>query len=311
MINFIRQLKSENSNTYCYRVHPPQKPHLPSSVRQSGCFHRDTDLFQREQQQQQHPRKWKLCAVTTPFEISAAAAASVQTSILDDSSSSITVVPTFEPILNVPAFTVFVFILSIFVLLQWRIRAIDQAAFQRNVALRQLRNLKALELSDPTLSMGTNSTKVQTALQEYQRAYDNMEELRTILPGIRIVSPPSSNFNSKQQEDHEIAAQQFLGIAPLKEIDDNDVNNNSKTQESPDEKRMKEQRQLLESPFPLSPTTIRNIILIFVAITQIALFLFLIGTDPMMPLSKSNTKIQFDATTTAATTTKKSTILYK
>jgi hypothetical protein len=189
--------------------------------------------------------------------------------------------------------------MSIFVLLQWRIRAIDNAAVQRNVALRQLRNLKALELSDPTLSTrwsatsGSSSTNnssdastttistVQTALEEYRVAYNRMEELRTILPGIRIVSPPSSNINRQQELDHEIAAQQFLGIIPWKENETE--NSKNAVSISNENKRSEEERPSPSSLFPSSSAAvIRNTILVLVAISQIALFVFLIGTDPMM-----------------------------
>ena len=175
--------------------------------------------------------------------------------------------------------------MSIFVLLQWRIRAIDNAALQRNIALQQLRTIKALELSDPTISNTTNN-KVQIALQEYQRTYDRMEELRTILPGIRIVSPPSSNINSQQQQEHEMAAQQFLGIIPLKDDSEDNSNNNRKERNvSPNDKRINDE----SSSSPLSPMMIRNVLLVFVAMTQIALFLFLIGTDPMVQSSFPST----------------------
>jgi hypothetical protein len=153
---------------------------------------------------------------------------------------------------------------------------------QRNIALQQLRTVKALELSDPTISNGINNT-VQTALQEYKKAYDRMEELRTVLPGVRIVSPPSSNINRKQQQDHEIAAQQFLGIVPLN--DDGDSTNTRKTSTTlPNDQRVNEE----SASSPLSPMMIRNVLLVFVAITQIVLFLFLIGTDPMVQSSISS-----------------------
>ena len=178
--------------------------------------------------------------------------------------------------------------MSIFAFLQWRIRAIDHAAGERNTALRQLRNLKARELSDPTMSSSTGSStninhQVQVALEEYQRAYDRMEELRTILPGVRIVSPPSSNINVKQQQEHEMAAQQFLGILPFK-----DDNEDDEVKQRTDRTMLSNDSSGINEEFPLSSMMIRNILLVFVAITQIALFLFLIGTDPMMQSSLSS-----------------------
>jgi hypothetical protein len=282
MLHYIQtaHLKS-GKRKHCYRIQQQKPPHIVvaprSSLLQCG-FHRNTGLLR----ERQHVRRLTLYVATTPFENASnlIISASVQP-ILD--SSSITVQPTFEPVLNVPAFTVFLFIMSIFVFLQWRIRAIDNAALERNMALLRLRNLKALELSDPTLSIGTNKNSVQAALEEYKHAYDRMEELRTILPGVRIVSPPSSNINSKQQRDHEIAAQQFLGIAPLN--DDGDLKNaTDNTAASSNDERLHEQRES-STPFPISPTMMRNTLLVFVAISQIALFLFLIGTDPMMQSS--------------------------
>ena len=204
-------------------------------------------------------------------------------------SSSIVTPPTFEPILNVPALTVFLFIMTVFLALQWRIRAIDDAANQRNLALQKLRQSKALELSDPTIS-NNDSNQVQVALQEYRRAYDRMEELRTVLPGIRIVSPPSSNISRQTQEEHEIAAQQFLGIFPLKDDDNVNKMGNENILPVPSGARINEE-QLSKNPSSLMSTmTVRNIILVLVATTQIVLFLFLIGTDPMKPSSLMNTR---------------------
>ena len=252
------------------------------------------------QRRRQSARTFPLTVVTTSVDqvryFNAIASVPPPTLEISSSSSSIPVPPTFEPVLNVPAFTVFLFIMSIFVFLQWRTRAIDIAAFERNVALRQLRSLKALELSDPTMFNGPNgnndNNKVQVALEEYQRAYDRVEELRTIVPGVRIVSPPSSNMNRQQQQEHEIAAQQFLGITPLK--DEDDENHGTSGTEPNKLKRIHEESHSLTT----SPTMVRNVLLAIVAISQIALFLFLIGTDPMMTSSFSSSILDSTRTST-------------
>lgn len=291
MLYYIQasRIKSETCNENCRTTQPIQRQSFvrPSPwMYQCHCRHNNNISLQERQRKHDAVTNFRLYGgLANPLEYTSdvvVATTSAQQSMNLDT-STIMIQPTFEPVLNVPAFTVFLFIMSIFVLLQWRIRAIDNAALQRNIALQQLRTIKALELSDPTLSNGTNNT-VQSALQEYQRAYDRMEELRTVLPGVRIVSPPSSNINSKQQQDHEVAAQQFLGIIPLKEDDDDDANNRKTSKTMPNEQRLNEER----TSSPLLPNMIRNVLLVLVALTQILLFLFLIGTDPMMPASLSS-----------------------
>ena len=138
-------------------------------------------------------------------------------------------------------------------------------------------------MSSSTGSSTNINHQVQVALEEYQRAYDRMEELRTILPGVRIVSPPSSNINVKQQQEHEMAAQQFLGILPYK-----DDNEDDEVKQRTNRTILSDDSSGINEEFPLSSMMIRNILLVFVAITQIALFLFLIGTDPMMQSSLSS-----------------------
>jgi hypothetical protein len=162
---------------------------------------------------------------------------------------------TFEPVLNVPALFVFVLIMGIFVLLQRRVSSIEAAAEDRTLALQQLRTLKAKELSDPS---PTTTERVQAALRQYEMAYNRVEELRTILPGVRVIPPPSQSLTQERQRENEAAAKQFLGI---------------------------EQPQPLE---PLAKSTEKGMspfltaVLVLVASAQIALLVLLITSDPMV-----------------------------
>mmetsp|Transcript_14029 Transcript_14029/g.18284 ORF Transcript_14029/g.18284 Transcript_14029/m.18284 type:complete len:274 (-) Transcript_14029:127-948(-) len=135
----------------------------------------------------------------------------------------------FEPVLNLPAFSVFCFIAIVFGLLQFRIAAIGAAADRRTLALARLRKVKALQLSSAssldsssnnnnkstiTTTTSTINEQVQEALMGYKAAYDEVERLRTVIPGVaRIVPPPGQ----ERMNDNAMAAQQFLNITPDKE----------------------------------------------------------------------------------------------
>jgi len=130
---------------------------------------------------------------------------------------------TFEPQVNTPALSSFLFISIIFSLLQIRINRVRDAAIRREEALKQLRQIKSLQLSTipSTISSGVttlsssssiqssspSTDQVKVALEAYEEALKEEMDLRTILPGVRIVAP---NDPERREEDI-AAAKQFLG----------------------------------------------------------------------------------------------------
>ena len=177
-----------------------------------------------------------------------------------DSSDGASASTKFEPILNVPALMVFVLIMGIFLLLQRRVSAIEAAAEVRTLALQRLRTVKAAELSDATPA---SSEQVQLALRDYEVAYNRVEQLRTIVPGVRVIPPPSQSLTQERQRENEAAAKQFLGIEQPKLVEPL-----AKTEQG-------------MSPFLAT-------VLILIAFSQIALLVLLITTDPMVSSTQWN-----------------------
>jgi hypothetical protein len=89
----------------------------------------------------------------------------------------------------------------IFGLLSIRTNQVEQAVQERNLALKELREAKSKELS------GGKEVNVQQALEQFDKAMEKEESLRTIIPGVRIV-PPSNGNNA--EEEARVAARQFL-----------------------------------------------------------------------------------------------------
>lgn len=168
----------------------------------------------------------------------------------------------FEPVLNVPALGAFLFIASIFVFLQWRIRSIEQASEQRTIALDQLRSIKAKALS-AVGDDAIDSKEVDQAIELYRKAYYEVENLREVIPGVRIVQPPSQSTSRQRMDENRAAAQQFLGITPEKE--DSNVGSTIDTTN-------------LGKGNGLS--MLQTGALVFIAISQVSLFFFLL-IDPM------------------------------
>lgn len=110
----------------------------------------------------------------------------------------------FEPVVNMPALSAFLFVAVVFSLLQLRINTVSKAAERRRDALEILREVKSKELS----SEGEISAEeVANAVTSYQQALEEEESSRTIIPGVRIVTPT----NAPSKEDM-AAAKQFLGV---------------------------------------------------------------------------------------------------
>jgi hypothetical protein len=135
----------------------------------------------------------------------------------------------FEPILNVPALGSFLLIFAIFSFLVQRTSAIEQAADERTRAVERVRKLKSLALrGDAT------PEEVDQAIQSYRDAYDKVETLRYVIPGVaRITPPPAGSLSRKSMEENEMAAQQFLGIEPEESNVDKTGNENQQTGLSP------------------------------------------------------------------------------
>lgn len=110
----------------------------------------------------------------------------------------------FEPVVNLPALGSFLFIAVIFTFLITRVGAVERAAERRKAALKELRAVKSKEL-DAT----ADEASVARALQEYEDAINAEEELRTLIPGVRVVAP---NQPAGSSEEDIAAARQFLGI---------------------------------------------------------------------------------------------------
>lgn len=115
----------------------------------------------------------------------------------------------FSPVLNVPALSSFLVVGAIFLFLQLRISGIGRAADQRTEALEELRGVKKLELVGKT-----TPDEVKLALDKYRETYDRVEELRTVVPGVRIAPPPSQSLSRERMEDNVKGARQFLSIDP-------------------------------------------------------------------------------------------------
>lgn len=122
----------------------------------------------------------------------------------------------FEPILNVPALASFLVVAVIFLFLSFRINAIGQAVNRRKTVLAELRTLKANELSSDGDDR-PSAEALSKATKEYETALRAEEELRTVVPGVRLAAPDAAG----NTEEDVVAAKRFLGIdlKPGREID--------------------------------------------------------------------------------------------
>jgi hypothetical protein len=230
--------------------------------------------------------KSKLFYSTSPY-ISSATMSTVSiidptittiTSSSPSPTSSITTVPTFEPILNIPALFVFVFIMTMFVSLQYRIHLMNHAAEERNVALQNLRQLKVQQLSNTNSNNNNTLVSTSTSLQQqindsldqYEQSYIKFESLRTILPGVRILAPPSIHNNPTIQQEHDVMIQQYIKNATSVLLQNTEAVSSSSSSST----TTTNNNQVTY--------IVRNGIILFIAMTQILLLLFLISApDPM------------------------------
>ena len=119
--------------------------------------------------------------------------------------SAVTQVKEFEPIVNVPALSSFLIISVVFGLLQFRINSVSQASKRRSEALDSLRKIESLQLSSEVDRPTEND--VALAKAAYENALTDELNLRTVIPGVRIVAPN----DPKRDEEERAAAKRFLG----------------------------------------------------------------------------------------------------
>ena len=139
--------------------------------------------------------------------------------VADSTLDGITPIQQFEPVLNTPAATSFIIIAIVFTLLQLRINAVSSAAKRRSTALEELRKIESLQLSEPD---GIED-QVNKAKLEYETALRNELDLRTIIPGVRIVAPGDPKRDAEERAN----AMRFLGWTDdeFGITDDDDDNN--------------------------------------------------------------------------------------
>ncbi len=114
--------------------------------------------------------------------------------------------------MNTPALSAFVIIAVVFSLLQLRINQVRDAGERRQEALAMLRSVKSAQLDAAEFESSTDKLKpseeeVQAALDAYKNSLQEELDLRTIIPGVRIVAPN----DPKRREEDIAAAKQFLG----------------------------------------------------------------------------------------------------
>jgi hypothetical protein len=173
---------------------------------------------------------------------------------------------TFEPVLHVPALGSFVLIMTMALLLQWRVAAINQAADTRITALKTLRQAKANQLTN-NYDQNETLEQVQAAVQAYQEALAKEEEFRTLLPGIRIRAP-----NNQNPSDWQAAQQLLLGT--------NATTSSTFLQLQQEQQQQQQQREEEDMPSKFPPLAL-GALWAFVFGSQILLFLFLSMNDTM------------------------------
>jgi hypothetical protein len=108
----------------------------------------------------------------------------------------------------VPAACSFLLIFAIFSFLQVRIAAIRRASDHRTTTLSLLRIAKSQQLTG-----NASADEAERAIQDYRDAYNNVEEMRNVIPGLARIAPPPG----KEEDEGVAAARQFLGVESLEE----------------------------------------------------------------------------------------------
>lgn len=139
---------------------------------------------------------------------------------------------TFEPVLNAPAFGAFFFIAIVFGFLQYRVAAIGKAANRRTDALAQLRALKSQEIAAGGTDV-PSAEEMERAKLAYKTALEEVEDLRTVIPGlVRIAPPPAESENRQLMEENVAAAKQFLDLDLQSSLPDAPASDQDKSRES-------------------------------------------------------------------------------
>ena len=217
-----------------------------------------------------HPRTSAFVLPHTPCHLSSTATkkyAFVDAAEFADvaaSSAPGTSIQAFEPIVNVPALSSFLIISVVFGLLQLRINSVSQATKRRSEALESLRKVESLQLSTSDVDRPTEDD-VSRAKAAYENALTDELNLRTIVPGVRIVAPN----DPKRDEEERAAAKRFLGWTD-KDLGIDEYDNDQSDLTSTDS-----QQQEAEGL-----STSANILLLFVGSTLIAL-LWTLSLDPL------------------------------
>lgn len=123
----------------------------------------------------------------------------------------------FEPVTDWTALGTFLSIMTVFLLLVRRTVAVEKAVMEREEALEVVRALKSKSLEgntlrsdEDTISFSESVTEsLQEALQRYEAAVQQEEQLRNIIPGVVRIVPPSAG--NAAEENAALAAKQFLG----------------------------------------------------------------------------------------------------
>jgi hypothetical protein len=85
---------------------------------------------------------------------------------------------------------------------------VRNAAIQRDDALKELREIKSAELDLVDDKKKPKEEEVEAAMEKYRTALTDELQLRTIIPGVRIVAP-----NDPERKEEDIAAaKQFLNL---------------------------------------------------------------------------------------------------
>lgn len=83
----------------------------------------------------------------------------------------------------------------------------QEASERRTAALDRLRAVKADELAGEA-----DCDTVAAAVKDYRKAFEQAEQLRTIVRGVRLLPPPGESLTRERMKENAVAAKQFLGV---------------------------------------------------------------------------------------------------
>lgn len=187
-------------------------------------------------------------------------------------SDAATAATEFAPQTDWHALGTFLVIMLTSIWLVQRTNAVERAVMERDQALEEVRTWKSKQLQDG----GSNDSSMVThqlnqALQEYERAVQQEEKLRNVIPGVVRIVPPTSGLASEQTARE--AAKQFLGK-------DYDIGVDKSVKENPN------------GQLP----AVSLAILAILGLVLTSLLVFLSMSDPMMALSSSSDQSSWSST---------------